>query len=206
TVRSSAFRRPTYPRLKAELQTIAEPKMYLYRTMTPEEQKAVVQERIKRGFPWHGPPHPDAPGQYRIVSGTCYEHAPAFNSPARLKWFEVELLGVVKGLSCDCAAWCVLPNHYHILVRIMDMPTFSAAFGELHGRTSFQMNGEDNMRGRKVWHRFQDRCMRSDRHFYTSLNYIHNNPVKHGYVIKWQHWPFSSVHWYLENKGRSWLL
>jgi putative transposase len=67
----------------------------------------------------------------------------------------------------------------------MDMPTFSAAFGELHGRTSFQINGEDNMRGRKVWHRFQDRCMRSDRHFYTSLNYIHNNPVKHGYVIKW---------------------
>jgi putative transposase len=38
------------------------------------------------------------------------------------------------------------------------------------------------------------------------MNYIHNNPVKHGYVAKWQDWPFSSAHWYLEMKGHDWLL
>ena len=45
-----------------------------------------------------------------------------------------------------------------------------------------------------------------DRSATISSNYIHNNPVKHGYVEKWQHWPFSSAAWYLEHKGREWVL
>ena len=48
--------------------------------------------------------------------------------------------------------------------------------------------------------------MRSERHYFTTLNYIHNNPVKHGYVDKWGDWAYSSFHWYLENKGRDWLI
>jgi putative transposase len=67
------------------------------------------------------------------------------------------------------------------------------------------MNGEDETQGRQVWYRYQDRCMRSERHYYTTLNYIHNNPVKHGYVKLWGEWPFSSFHWYLQTKGRDWL-
>ena len=47
--------------------------------------------------------------------------------------------------------------------------------------------------------------MRSDAHFFATVNYIHNNPVRHGYVEKWQHWPFSSVHRYLEDAGREWI-
>jgi len=68
------------------------------------------------------------------------------------------------------------------------------------------MNGEDGERGRQVWYRAQDRLMRSEAHYGATLNYIHNNPVKHGYVKKWTDWPYSSVHWYLETKGRDWLL
>jgi putative transposase len=48
--------------------------------------------------------------------------------------------------------------------------------------------------------------MRSEAHYYTTLNYIHNNPVKHGHVAKWTDWPFSSVHEYLALKGREWLV
>jgi len=48
--------------------------------------------------------------------------------------------------------------------------------------------------------------MRSDGHFWTTINYIHNNPIKHGYVSQWQAWPFSSFHWYLQTHDRDWLL
>ena len=48
--------------------------------------------------------------------------------------------------------------------------------------------------------------MRSEAHFFATLNYIHNNPVKHGYVKQWQDWQFSSVHWYLQENGHDWLL
>ena len=114
------------------------------------------------------------------------------------------MLSAIKAYGCS--AWCVLPNHYHVLLPIADMKTLTQTLGRLHGRTSFQMNREDQERGRQVWFRCQDRAMRCEGHFFTTLNYIHNNPVKHGYVAKWHHWPFSSVHWYLETKGREWLL
>ncbi len=43
---------------------------------------------------------------------------------------------------------------------------------------------------------------RSERHFFATLNYVHNNPVKHGYVEKWQDWPYSSASEYLMKMGR----
>jgi putative transposase len=91
-------------------------------------------------------------------------------------------------------------------VQIGDIKAFHVQMGRLHGRTSWKMNQEDHSRGRQVWYGCEDRCMRSEAHYYTTLNYIHNNPVKHGYVKKWQEWPFSSIHGYLEVKGREWLL
>ena len=90
-------------------------------------------------------------------------------------------------------------------MQVNDFKTFIRVLGQLHGSTSFQMNQEDDARGRQVWYRCSDRVIRSERHFYATLNYIHHNPVKHGYVDKWHEWPFSSVHWYLETKGRDWL-
>lgn len=56
-----------------------------------------------------------------------------------------------------------------------------------------------------MWYRYSDRQIRSQAHYYASLNYIHINPVKHGYVEKPLNWPCSSVHWYLEHFGIEWL-
>ena len=36
----------------------------------------------------------------------------------------------------------------------------------------------------------------------NKIYYIHNNPVRHGYVKKWQEWPFSSAPEYLAAVGR----
>src|SRR6476469_2164295 len=136
------------------------PDMYDYRRLTPHEQAALVAERRRRGFPWHGPPHPEGPGEYRIVTAACYEHRPILHSPQRLAWFEDQLLSAVHELGTPCAAWCVLPNHYHLLVRPPEMRTLVRALGLLHGRTSLLMNRQDGRLGRKVWHRCQDRVMR----------------------------------------------
>jgi putative transposase len=180
--------------------------MYDYRKLTVEQREAVVEQRKRRGLPWHGPPHLQAPDEYRIVTGACYEHRKILSSTDRLAEFEKGLLDTLDEMATPCAAWVVLPNHYHVLVQIMDVKSFAKGLGQLHGSTSFRFNKEDNQRGRKVWYRCQDRVMRSERHYLASLNYIHNNPVKHNYVDKWQDWPFSSVHGYLESKGRDWLL
>lgn len=179
--------------------------MYDFRRWTAEQRTQAVAERIQRGFPRHSPPHIDAPGAFRIITGTCFEHAHILSTDQRMSWFEQQLLEHLREQNLECTAWVVLPNHYHTLVKIDDISDFSRRQGQLHGRTSFMINREDGQRGRQVWYRCQDRCMRSERHYYTTLNYIHNNPVKHGYVQKWGDWPYSSFHWYLQTKGRDWL-
>jgi REP-associated tyrosine transposase len=34
------------------------------------------------------------------------------------------------------------------------------------------------------------------------LNYLHHNPVHHGYVEKWLDWPWSSAAEFIEQNGR----
>ena len=143
------------------------------------------------------------PGEYRIVTGACYEHQPILEGVYRRAWFAGELLSSIQEADLACDAWVILPNHYHVLVQIENMKRFSYQLGQLHGRTSFTMNQEDGIRGRRVWYRCQDRCMRSEAHYYATMNYIHNNPVKHGYVRMWTDWSFSSVHGYLTCQGAS---
>ncbi|MEL6457050.1 MAG: hypothetical protein AAFQ91_02195 [Cyanobacteria bacterium J06621_15] len=56
-----------------------------------------------------------------------------------------------------------------------------------------------------MWCSFSDRAIRSERHYYTTLNYINYNPVKHNWSKSPYDWVESSVHWYLEYYGREWL-
>ena len=96
----------------------------------------------------------------------------------------------------------VLPNHYHALIEAANVKALLGELGRLHGRTSHAWNGVENTRGRKVFFRAVERAMRSDRHFYATLNYVHHNPVRHGYVEHWTDWPWSSAAVYLTQIGR----
>jgi putative transposase len=98
--------------------------------------------------------------------------------------------------------WCVLPNHYHLLVETKNLPKVLYYFGRLHGKSSRQWNAEDRKAGRKVFYGVSDRALRSERHYFATVNYIHNNAVHHGYVKHWQEWPWSSAIKFLEEHGR----
>jgi len=73
--------------------------------------------------------------------------------------------------------------------------------GRLHGRTAHTWNDQEQRRGRKVFFRAADRAMRSERHYWCTLNYVHHNPVRHGYVRRWTDWPWSSARAYLDAAG-----
>jgi putative transposase len=42
----------------------------------------------------------------------------------------------------------------------------------------------------------------SEAHRWATVNYIHHNPVHHGYVKQWQEWPSSSAAQYVTAVGR----
>lgn len=177
--------------------------MYDYRKMTPQQQREVVEYRRRQRRPLHSPPHWDFEGQRQfIISAACYEHANVIGkSHERISQCETALLEICNEYTTAVYAWCILPNHYHILIKTDRLKEFRCEIGKFHGRSSFEWNGEDQHRGRQVWHNCFDREIRSERHFWASVNYIHHNPVRHGYVEKWQDWPWSSADEFLERVG-----
>lgn len=178
--------------------------MYRSRSLTDAERASELNQRRGKNLPWHRPPHRDFVGPVTfIITAACYEHRNVIDkSPERMGEFEHALVNACSTAGADVYAWCVLPNHYHLLTETEDIKLLRKELGKVHGRTARTWNLEDDLQGRKVWFNFFDRDMKSNRHFWASLNYVHNNAVHHGYVDKWQDWPYSSVHEYLAETGK----
>jgi len=179
---------------------------YQWRKMTERQRNVVLDYRRQRQYPWHGPQHrkDDITILYHITAA-CYDHAPIIGAtPQRLDAFSDLLIREVMEPNCKrVECWCVLPNHYHVLVACEEIHGLIRALGLMHGRLSRQWNKEDGLTGkRQCWHRCVERSMRSDRHEWATLNYVHHNPVHHGYVKKWDQWPWSSARDYLRQVSR----
>lgn len=175
--------------------------MYLWRKLNPEQRREVLDYRIQQHRPWHSPPLLFTEGQFHL-SAACFEHQPHVGRKLdRMGNFCQQLLETVQRHEQKLFAWCVLPNHYHLLVETKNLKRLKKELGQLHGRTSYQWNLEENLSGRTVWFRCADRAIRSERHYWATINYILNNPVHHGYVERWADWPFSNAKEYLESVG-----
>lgn len=177
--------------------------MYNWRKMTPEMKAQALESRRLRKLPWHSPPHLDLGYCEYLITAACYEHMPVLGKNTdRMAECEAAILAVCQQFSSETFAWCVLPNHYHVLLRTDHIKALCRDLGKFHGRSSFAWNGEDGKKGRRVWFNCFERSMRSDRHFWATLNYVHHNPVHHGYVTHWQDWPYSSAAEFLAQVGR----
>jgi putative transposase len=175
--------------------------VYDYRTLTSQQRQEIVNERRRKGYPWHGPPHfPEGDNLY-MLTAACYEHRQILTSTERLSELAQVLLEGIEGkIGGEVHAWVVLPNHYHLLARV-DLEAFSSWIGRLHNGKATQWNREDGAAGCQVWHRFSDRLIRGDRHYFASVNYIHANPIKHGYVPRGADWAWSSLHEFIDAVG-----
>jgi putative transposase len=153
--------------------------------------------------PWHSPPHWAGENTRWLITAACYEHCSHIGWTAeRITEFSAQLISQIERHSKQIAAWCVLPNHYHVIVFTSQLKPLLHAIGQLHGRTSRAWNLAESAVGRKVWCACAETAMKSDAHYWATLNYVHHNPVRHKYCKHWQEWPFSSANAYLDSAGR----
>jgi len=108
-------------------------------------------------------------------------------------------------------AWVVMPNHVHVLFEPLGGWTVArivASWKSFTGRRIAEYEDGDQAQGQgegqagawrsqgegRVWQReYWDRFVRDERHFYTAMDYIHENPVKAGLVEKGEDWEWSSA-------------
>jgi putative transposase len=106
-------------------------------------------------------------------------------------------------------ALVVLPEHLHC---IWQLPSDDSEYSErirwiktYFTQALLQLNIplKKNKRGNvNLWQtRFWEHRIRDDRDFQTHVDYIHYNPLKHGYVKNPVEWPYSTIHRFIKNRG-----
>lgn len=94
----------------------------------------------------------------------------------------------------DCAliAWCLMPNHFHLLVRqegedrsglIVQLACngYTQSFNRRHGHSGTLFQG-----------RYQRVLVDNDVYLHHLCRYIHANPVKDGFALRPELWPYSN--------------
>ena len=173
--------------------------------LTPEQKAELLVERQRFGYPPHSPPRLNQDDSVYLLTATYYNHEKHLNTVQRRQSLLNLIFDKFISNELEIHAWVVMTNHYHILLHVTQFSLLPKIFHSIHGNTSYAWNLEDGKQGRKIWYSYSDRLIRSDRHYYTTLNYIHYNPVKHKAVNSPYDWEECSVHWYVEYNGREWL-
>lgn len=114
---------------------------------------------------------------------------------------------------CDIYAYCLLPTHFHLLIRIKDcdligeyyqdedrlwlqfrtfLGTYTKAINKMYCRSGHLFEG-----------RYSRRLIEMDDYFFQLIQYIHQNPQTHGLVSNYQIWPFSSFQAYVKMNMKS---
>jgi REP element-mobilizing transposase RayT len=90
-------------------------------------------------------------------------------------------------------AWCVMPNHIHVLIETGSVYPVSAIVQGWKSYTARLINQHLGRSG-SLWMRdYFDRYIRDDHHLAAVIAYIHSNPVKAGLVSLEQEWSYSSA-------------
>lgn len=107
-------------------------------------------------------------------------------------------------------AWCLLKNHFHLLVRIKDKEEIakitrdkgnldairilnpSNQFGHLFNAYTQSINKRYKRTGSLFEGAFERKLVTSEKYFQKLIFYIHNNPVHHGFVDNMIEYPWSS--------------
>jgi putative transposase len=156
-------------------------------------------------MPPYRPPHLYLDNTWYMVTAATHHHQPLLANAQAKHRLRDNLQRLTQQYELTLRAWVILGNHYHVLFKSRNSRDLPRFFAQLHGSTSRQINLDENLPARQIWQNYWDICIRTESDLWARFNYIHLNPVKHGYVQEPREWPFSSYQHYLQTKGVEWL-
>ena len=145
------------------------------------------------------------PGGMFFLTIVTYERKAIFSEPEQVELLRSALKKVKDKSPFRILAAVVLPDHMHFLWSLPRGDTdFSSRVGRMKvlftrslGQNAHSRSGPNASRRKHresdVWQRrFWEHTIRDDEDFERHLDYIHYNPVKHGFVTCPHLWPYSS--------------
>lgn len=114
-----------------------------------------------------------------------------FGSYAERVEFLAILADVASKCGCRILACCLMGNHFHLLIQVGEVP-LEVVMRRLLTRYSRRFNLRRGRKGHLFQARYRAEHVNTQAYYETVLGYIHNNPVKDGFVKDALDWPWSS--------------
>ncbi|NCC23380.1 MAG: transposase [Alphaproteobacteria bacterium] len=135
------------------------------------------------------------PGGHYFFTLVTHHRQPLFANPDHIDRLRTAFRHVKFAHPFVIEAIVILPNHLHALWKLPDGDDdFSTRWRLIKHKFSVGLDVSKNHRGEKaIWQRrFWEHLIRDQTDWTNHMDYIHYNPVKHGYVQRPADWPYSS--------------
>lgn len=105
---------------------------------------------------------------------------------------------------CDIYAYCLMPNHFHLIVRIKEsnytigesQRELCQPFSNLFNSYTTSINKSYERTGSLFQEHFHRERITRETYFRNAFIYVHTNPVHHKFVAHFMEYPWSSIHDY----------
>lgn len=154
------------------------------------------------------------PDKAHFITATIVEWLPVFTSQACCDIVVQSLVYCRENKGLKIYAWVILDNHFHAVVSainlseiLRDLKSFTACkiIGQLQSeRREWLLNQLKYYRAShkpndyQIWQEgSHPQAISSDEMMRQKIDYVHDNPVKRGWVVLPEHWRYSSAHEWL---------
>ena len=140
-----------------------------------------------------------APGYPHHVTQRGNRRAPVFFEPGDYALYRDLLSERCRKASVEVWAYCLMPNHVHLVLVPRSPDGLARALGETHRRYT----GFINARARWTGHLFQGRfasVVMDEQHLLAAARYLAFNPVRARLATRPQDWEWSSVRAHLAGR------
>ena len=152
----------------------------------------------------HNPPHLFLKNTKYFISARTYQKIHFFDTDAAKQMLAESILSEFAKHNWEIEDWVVLDNHYHLMANSNDNPdTLCDIIRNIHRFTSMEIRKMNFLakQADKIWYNYWDTCITFEKSYWTRLNYIWFNPLKHGYVDDPKDWKFGSYYYRYDQKA-----
>lgn len=108
-------------------------------------------------------------------------------------------LDALKKSQLEVWAYCLMPNHVHLVVVPKTTDCLRCFFSQAHRHYTRRINLREGWRGHLWQERFHSFVM--DEHYLlATVRYVELNPVRAGLCARAEDWPWSSVHAHMKGQ------
>lgn len=136
-------------------------------------------------------PHENVAGGIYHVTSRGNRREPLFLDDYDFHGLVRQLARTIERFGWRCHAYCLIPNHYHVLVETPE-PNLSHGMLVLNGSYARRFNTRYGTVGHVFQGPFRAAMVQRDEHFLETGRYIALNAVRAGLCTDPSHWPWSS--------------